>query len=150
MGFLVAGLFLSIPRSAVPPLAGARWATAATPSGEMLVLEVAATPAARSRGLGGRSEVPPGTGMLFVFPRPGPEPFWMKGCLVPLDIAWLDGDGRVVHLEENLPPCREDPCPTWTPGRPASFVIEVGAGEARRLGLVPGAVVLLAPLEEGP
>jgi len=128
----------------VPP--GTRWATAATPAGEILVLEVAATPGARARGLAGRNEVPPGTGMLFVFPRPAPEPFWMKGCRVSLDIAWLDRDGRVVHLEEGLPPCREEPCPTWAPDRPASYVIEVAAGEARRLGLVPGAVVLLAPL----
>ncbi len=87
--------------------------------------------------------------MLFVFPRPAAEPFWMRGCLVPLDIAWLDASGRVLHLEEGLPPCREDPCPTWAPRRAASFVIEVAAGEARRLGIVPGAVVLLAPLGEG-
>lgn len=112
------------------------------------MLEVAATPEARARGLAGRDEVPPGTGMLFVFPRPAPEPFWMRGCLVPLDIAWLDGDGRVLHLEERLPPCVEDPCPTWAPREAASFVVEVGAGEARRLGIVPGAIVLLAPLGE--
>ena len=96
----------------------------------------------------GRREVPPGTGMLFLFPRPAREPFWMKGCLVPLDIAWLDARGQVVHLEENLPPCRSEPCPTWAPDRPASMVIEVAAGEARRLGLVPGAMVLLSPVEE--
>jgi len=51
------------------------------------VLEIAATPEQRALGLMGRSEVPRGTGMIFLFDEPAREGFWMKNCLVALDIA---------------------------------------------------------------
>ncbi len=111
------------------------------------MLEIAATPEQRALGLMGRSEVPRGTGMIFLFDEPAREGFWMKNCLVALDIAWLDERGVVVHLGEKLPPCRQEPCPTYEPSAPAAMVIEVGAGEARRLGMVPGARMLVRDLD---
>jgi hypothetical protein len=129
-----------------PPVeaeAGGGLAVATAPSGESVVLEVAASPARRARGLQHRTEVPPGTGMLFLFDRPAREGFWMHECLVPLDIVWLDANGVVVDLAEQVPPCRAQPCPVYEPRAVASQVIEVAAGEARRLGMVPGARVLI-------
>lgn len=119
---------------------------AVTPGGQSLVLEVARTLDERARGLMGRPEVPPGTGMWFGFDEPARHSFWMKNCLTALDILWLDERGTIVHVAERVPPCTVDPCPDYEPPVPASQVIELGAGEARRLGLAPGARVMLQPL----
>ncbi len=123
------------------------WVRATTPTGKVLLLEVMQTPAERARGMMGRSEVPPDSGMYFVFDVTGRHGFWMKNCLIPLDIVWLSEDLQVVHVERALPPCTEEPCPSWTPPVPARYVIEVGAGLAESYGLVPGARVLITPLE---
>jgi hypothetical protein len=96
----------------------------------------------------GRESVPTGTGMLFVFEESGYHSFWMKGCLIPLDIVWLDARGEVVHVEAEVPPCTDPPCSSYVPRAPARFVIEVGAGRAEALGIEPGARVLLGGLPE--
>lgn len=122
---------------------------AITPSGSILTLEVAASGAKRAQGLMFRDEVPPGTGMFFRFERSAPHSFWMKNCRVPLDIAWLDEDLTVVHLAEDVPPCRDEPCQSYAPSANARYVIEVAARSARGLGLVPGARVHVAGVEGG-
>lgn len=124
-------------------------AYATTPTGETLSLEVRRSPGGRARGMMGRTSVPEGTGMLFVFERPARHSFWMKGCLIPLDIVWLDRRGEVVDLAENAPPCESDPCPSYRPVASASYVIEVGGGRARGLGMTPGERVLIGGLEDG-
>lgn len=123
------------------------FAFASTPSGQTLSLEVRRSLAERARGMMGRTSVPEGTGMLFVFEHPARHSFWMKGCLIPLDIVWLEAGGEVVDVEENAPPCETEPCPSYRPESPARYVIEVGGGRARELGMVPGARVLLGGLE---
>lgn len=119
--------------------------TATAPNGQVLTLEIAADARARQLGMMGRSEAPLGTGMLFRFEQPGRHSFWMFNCLIPLDIIWLEQDGTVVHVGERLPPCSgpAETCPQYEPPRPASLVLEIQAGSARALGIVPGARLLL-------
>ena len=119
---------------------------AIAPGGETLVLEVAQTDDERARGLMGRAEVPAGTGMYFGLEGSGRHSFWMFNCLVPLDIIWIDDAGAVVDVSENTPPCPALPCISYFPRAPASAVIELAAGEARRLRLLPGARVVLQRL----
>ncbi|RMF76535.1 MAG: DUF192 domain-containing protein [Acidobacteria bacterium] len=118
---------------------------ASTGSGEAVVLEVVRSPAMRARGMMFRDEVPRGTGMLFVLERADRHPFWMYQCRVALDIVWLDEHGTVVDVSPHTPPCPSLPCPNYAPQQPARLVIEVGAGEAARLGMTPGRRVLLVP-----
>jgi hypothetical protein len=124
---------------------GARSVAATTPGGTTLVLEIARSNAERARGLMHRAEVPPGTGMIFFFDSPARHSFWMFNCLVALDLVWLDAQGTVVDVKVAAPPCPAEPCESYMPSGPASIVIEVAAHEAARLGLVPGARVLIAP-----
>ena len=126
-------------------LGDARSVAATTPTGTTLVLEVARSTAERARGLMQRAEVPPGTGMIFFFDSPARHSFWMFDCLVALDLVWLDAQGTVVDVKVAAPPCPAEPCASYGPSGNASMVIEVAAHEAARLGLVPGARVLLAP-----
>jgi uncharacterized protein len=100
-------------------------------------LEVAADPEARARGLMGRERVPPGTGMVFLYPADVQESFWMKDTLVPLSIAFVAGDGRVVSVTE-MTPCRADPCPSYAPAGPYRYAVELAAGAFRAKGVGPG------------
>jgi uncharacterized membrane protein (UPF0127 family) len=104
-------------------------------------LEVAADPAARARGLMGRRQVPEGTGMVFLYPADVTEAFWMKNTLVPLSIAFVAADGRVVSVAE-MAPCRADPCPTYPPAGPYRYAVELAAGAFRAAGVGPGAKVV--------
>jgi uncharacterized membrane protein (UPF0127 family) len=100
-------------------------------------LEVAADPEARARGLMGRERVPPGTGMVFLYPADVQESFWMKDTLVPLSIAFVAGDGRVVSVTE-MTPCRADPCPSYAPAGPYRYAVELAGGAFAAAGVGPG------------
>jgi uncharacterized membrane protein (UPF0127 family) len=100
-------------------------------------LEVAADEAAREKGLSNRSALPAGSGMAFLFPRDTTVQFWMKDTLVPLQIAFVGGDGRVVGLFE-MPPCQRDPCPTYGPTRPYRYAVELASGAFTAAGIREG------------
>jgi uncharacterized protein len=104
-------------------------------------LEVAADPAARARGLMGRRQVPEGTGMVFLYPADVREAFWMKNTLVPLSIAFVAADGRVVSVAE-MTPCQADPCPTYPPAGPYRYAVELAAGAFGVAGVGPEAKVV--------
>ena len=89
----------------------------------------------RRRGLQFRKSLSEDAGMLFVFETSYPYSFWMKDTLIPLDMIWLDYARRVVHIESHVPPCRQDPCATYTPSSAALYVLEISAGQAEKMGL---------------
>ena len=104
-------------------------------------LEVAADPATRARGLMGRRRVPEGTGMVFLYPGDVAEAYWMKNTLVPLSIAFVAADGRVVSVAE-MTPCTADPCPSYPPAGPYRYAVELAAGSFGAAGVGPGAKVV--------
>lgn len=75
-------------------------------------------------GLGGRKDLPEGTGMLFMMPREDYLRFWMKGMQFPIDIIWIE-QGRVIGCEKNISP--EDDRISTSPSR-AGLVLETPAG----------------------
>lgn len=105
------------------------------PGGRSVTAELAVTDDERARGLMFRDNVLPGQGMLFVFEEEDLHAFWMKNTLVSLDILWLGGDRRIIHIAKNVPPCAAEPCPSYGPETPALFVLELKAGQADILGL---------------
>jgi uncharacterized membrane protein (UPF0127 family) len=106
-----------------------------------LTLEYATTSEARTLGLGGRTSVPEGHGMLFVFPKNDYYGFWMKDTLIPLDIFWLDSQGHVVSIAANVTP---DTYPhVFYPSAPARYVLETAAGFAETHGIQSGTPLLL-------
>ncbi len=106
-------------------------------SGRLLTLnvEVADTKELRMRGLMSRQRLPKGQGMLLLWERPGFAALWMKNMLIPLDMIFMDGRGVIIHIHENARPGDLRPV---SAGRPTLAVLEIGAGEARRLGLKVG------------
>ena len=72
-------------------------------NGHRLVAEVAATEATRTTGLMNRFSLQADHGMLFVFKEPQPQAFWLKNTYVPLSIAFIDGDGLIINIEDMAP-----------------------------------------------
>ncbi len=72
-------------------------------NGHAITAEVAATPEQRSTGLMHRFSIRPDQGMLFVFERAEPQAFWMKNTFIPLSIAFIAQDGRIVNIDDMAP-----------------------------------------------
>lgn len=105
------------------------------PNDVSIMAELAVSPEERALGLMFREKINPDQGMLFVFEEEEIHSFWMKNTLIPLDILWLDKEKRIVHIEENVPPCRADPCPSYAPRMPALYVLELKEGSVAGCGL---------------
>lgn len=105
------------------------------PDGQVITAELAVTDEERARGLMFREQLGSDQGMLFVFKEEGFHSFWMKNTLIPLDILWLDKDKRIVHIEKDVPPCPDEPCPSYSPRVPALYVLEMKAGSVEERGL---------------
>ena len=105
-----------------------------------LAVEVADSPEERRVGLMGRTEVPEGTGMAFVYPEPERGGFWMKDTLVPLSIAWVLDD-TVVGVAEMVPCPDGEPCPVYYPQDADAvydLAVEAAAGTFTEAGVRPG------------
>jgi uncharacterized membrane protein (UPF0127 family) len=101
----------------------------------VFTVEIADNEADRERGLMFRKELPEGRGMLFDFHRQQPVGFWMKNTLIPLDMIFIAGDGRIVSIAHSAKPLSED---VIYSGAPVRAVLEVIGGTCRRLGIAPG------------
>jgi hypothetical protein len=108
------------------------------PDGFVVNVEIANDDELRAQGLMYRDHLRPGTGMLFFFPTDGVYGFWMKNTRIPLDIIWIDANQRVAHVKFHVPPCQVRDCPSYDPGVPARYVLEVAGGEAQRHGIKAG------------
>jgi hypothetical protein len=103
--------------------------------GDSVMAELAVTPEERARGLMYRKKMGSDQGMLFIFSEEGFYSFWMKNMVIPLDFIWLDKERRIVHIEQNVPPCKQEPCPTYTSKVPAKFFLELKAGSVEKRNL---------------
>ncbi|OGG41214.1 hypothetical protein A2118_03105 [Candidatus Kaiserbacteria bacterium GWA2_50_9] len=104
--------------------------------GVSLRIEYATTTAAREFGLGGRESIALDEGMLFVFLVDDLYGFWMNDMLIPVDIFWLDAQGQVVSIEQDVAP--ETYPNVFYPTAPARYVLETVAGFAREHNVVIG------------
>ncbi|MHC4995099.1 MAG: DUF192 domain-containing protein [Planctomycetota bacterium] len=121
-----------------------------TIAGKTFNLELALTPAQIERGLMFRETLPDDGGMLFVFPGAQVRSFWMKNCLIPIDVVFLDPAGRIVSIREMTPPEPDTPDSEqehYSSRWPAQFAIELYGGRADKLGLKTNQIIQL-PLEE--
>jgi len=102
-----------------------------------LIVEVASTPQTRELGLMNRFSLQQDHGMLFVFEAPQPLAFWMKNTYVPLSVAFIDRNGRILNIEDMRP---QDETTHWSNG-PALYAIEMRQGWFASKGIAPGDVV---------
>jgi uncharacterized membrane protein (UPF0127 family) len=114
------------PRVVVETRAGAR---------HVVQVELARTPAERTRGLMERRELGADAGMLFLFDETSDHAFWMKNTLIPLDMLFIAEDGRIVGVVARAIPGDLSP---RSAGGASRYVLEVNGGWAAAHGVGAG------------
>ena len=104
---------------------------------QVVTAEIAATDETRQIGLMHRFSLPPDHGMLFVHDAPRMLSFWMRNTYIPLSIAFIDANGRIINIEDMAPQVERL---TWSAG-PALYALEMKKGWFAQKGIGPGAEV---------
>jgi uncharacterized protein len=89
-------------------------------------VEIADDTEEMARGLMGRTALAEDAGMLFVYPDERELSFWMKDTLIPLSIAFMDAEGRIVDIKDMR--ALDDTPPHYTSAEPARYALEVNEG----------------------
>ena len=99
-------------------------------------VEVADTDAEHQLGLMGRTALPEDRGMLFIFDEERELSFWMKDTLIPLSVAFMNSEGRIVDIQD-MKPLDDDP-PHYVSAEPARYALEVNRGFFEERGIKVG------------
>lgn len=99
--------------------------------------EVANTNDARMTGLMFRKAMAPQHGMLFVFDETARQCMWMRNTLLPLSVAFIDEQGRIINIEDMQPQTDDTHCAT----RPAKYALEMNLGWFKKRGIGAGTVL---------
>ena len=91
----------------------------------------------KERGLSGRKELKPETGMLFLNDHKEVYPYWMKEMRFPLDFVWIDGN-IVIDLTENVPIPEGNTLPIIHPKSAVDKILELNVGGIKRIGIEIG------------
>ena len=137
---LILGLMLPLTLlhcAVEPPAASALQKGEVVIDGRVTInVEVARSPQAQARGLGGRPSLKKGTGMAFPYDGPGLRGIWMKGMLIPIDILWIQ-ESRIVAIEAKIPPPSSNGALAVF-SHVADLVLEAPAGYAKEMGIRVG------------
>ncbi|UYG02830.1 DUF192 domain-containing protein [Halomonas sp. LR3S48] len=110
-----------------------------------LEVELARSSSERQKGLMDRDHLAPDAGMLFLYEeqQPAAGSFWMYRTRIPLDIAFIDADGRIAALHTMQPCLSRNPydCPVTVAGAAYHAALEVNAGYFEERGIEEGACV---------
>jgi len=96
--------------------------------------EVAARDAERQQGLMFREKMGANEGMVFLFEAPAGVCMWMKNTLIPLSVAFIDGDGKIVNIEDMQPETTDSHCAK----KPVSYALEMNQGWFKQKNIKPG------------
>lgn len=99
----------------------------------------------RAQGLMFRKTLPKFGAMLFVYDEPQPVAFWMRNTLIPLDMLFFDGSGRLEHIHREAVPHDETPIPG---GNDIRYVLEINGGLAEQLDIDLGAEIRHPSLDQ--
>jgi uncharacterized protein len=110
------------------------------PGGSTINAEIAQTEEQKTVGLMFRKYLGLNEGMLFSFPNSLERTFWMKNTLIPLDMIFIAENMTVVKIHHAVP-CEEEPCPFYSSGKPAKYVLEVNGNYTLAHGIKEGSKV---------
>ncbi|UXM93868.1 DUF192 domain-containing protein [Bartonella sp. HY329] len=107
-------------------------------------VEIAQKPEELEAGLMFRRDFPTDRAMLFVFAAQRDIMMWMKNTPLPLDMVFVDNDGKVVSLAYNTTP---ESTILISSGFPTRYVVELNAGEIKKMNLKQGDCVVHPAIE---
>ena len=99
-------------------------------------VEIADEPEEQAQGLMNRTALGEDRGMLFVFEEEATLSFWMKNTLIPLSVAYIDSEGRIVDIQK-MEPLDDEP-PQYVSAEPAQYALEVNQGFFEERGIEVG------------
>jgi uncharacterized membrane protein (UPF0127 family) len=99
--------------------------------------EVASTPQARQVGLMNRTSMPTDSGMLFIFDQKATHCFWMSNTKIPLAIAFIADDGKIVNIEEMQAETLNNHCPK----APIRYALEMNRQWFSERVIGPGSLI---------
>lgn len=100
-------------------------------------VEIASNEGARTKGLQSREELSDNSGMLFIFEEPKILSFWMKNTYIPLSIAYLDENYKIIEIFDMKPLDRKP----IVSSKPAKYALEVNKGWFKRNNITSGALI---------
>ncbi|MES2126013.1 MAG: DUF192 domain-containing protein [Pseudomonadota bacterium] len=103
----------------------------------LIKAEVAATDPQRQQGLMFREYMANNAGMVFVFDTPNTQCMWMKNTLIPLSVAFIDADGKIINIEDMQAQTLDSHCSA----KPAKFALEMNLGWFKQKHLGPGSSI---------
>jgi uncharacterized membrane protein (UPF0127 family) len=103
--------------------------------------EVAANDAERQQGLMYRKQMGPNEGMVFLFDAPAGVCMWMKNTYVPLSVAFIDKEGKIVNIEDMQPETTESHCAKSA----VRYALEMNRGWFKKKNIKPGSVIAGLP-----
>jgi uncharacterized membrane protein (UPF0127 family) len=106
-------------------------------------VEVASNDAQREEGLKFREKMPPDAGMVFVFKTRATHCMWMRNIAIPLAVAFIDDDGRIVNIEDMQAQTLDSHCSKK--GLPVRYALEMNAGWFKQKNIKAGALVARLP-----
>jgi uncharacterized protein len=99
--------------------------------------EVAATPAEREQGLMFRERMGPNEGMVFLFEGPASVCMWMKNTLIPLSVAFIDENGKIINIEDMQPQTTDSHCAK----KQIRYALEMNRGWFKQKNIKAGSIV---------
>jgi uncharacterized membrane protein (UPF0127 family) len=99
--------------------------------------ELAATQETRARGLMFREKLGQNEGMVFRFPAPRQICMWMKNTLIPLSVAFIGADGRIINIEDMRPQTTDEHCSQQV----ALYALEMRQGWFKQRNIKAGELV---------
>jgi len=121
-------------------LGATAWAQSAMPVMELsagfyrIEAEVASNDRNRQLGLMNRQTMPAQHGMLFVFTENNTHCMWMRNTLLPLSVAFLNEEGKIINIEDMQPQTEDNHCARV----PARYALEMNLGWFAQRGIKPG------------
>lgn len=108
-----------------------------------ITAEIAKTPNQRTKGLMGRQSLPPSHGMLFVFEQAEQQCFWMRNTPLPLTIAFIANDGKIVNFADMTPFSEQAHCSA----QPVRYALEMEQGWFKKRGVLVGDPITGGPIK---
>ena len=103
--------------------------------------EVASTDAERQQGLMHRGKMGPNEGMVFLFHAPASVCMWMKNTLIPLSVAFIDEQGKIINIEDMQPQTTTSHCAK----KPVHYALEMNLGWFRQKNIKAGETIEKLP-----